>query len=405
MKGIRLALKLLVCSLAAALPPAGAYAQSPDAERPSLRLGPVELKPRLALTNVGFDNNVFNESTDPKRDFTFVASPDLEVSVQPGRLRLAFTTGTEFVYFREYTSERSVNRNFAGRAELDLTILKPFVSVSSGQTSSRPNAEIDIRARHHPRLYTAGTRLKVASRSELVLTAREVRDSYEDGVEFRGVELARTLDQRTRGYDAAFNVALTPFTTTGLVVTREEERFDHSPLRDSDSWRIAPTVTFSPLGLVTGTASAGYRQLNGIDPSMPDYEGVIASGSVGILFVSRYKLDTVFTRDVRYSYEETLPYYLVTGVRATLAAQAVGRLEVRALGGRESMTYRARDVVTVPGRDRLTSYGAGLGYRVGERARVVLDLEIFRRTSTVDPVRAYRNQRLTAGLAWGALNR
>jgi hypothetical protein len=399
--------RLLVCSIAAvwALAPASAHAQNAEPDRPSLRVGPVEFRPRLAFTNVGIDYNVFNERTDPKRDFTFVASPDLEVSLHPGRLRLAYTSGTEFVYFREYTSERSVNRNFGARADLDLTVLKPFVSVSSGHTSSRPNAEIDLRARHHPRVYTAGTRLKLASRSEMVFTAREARDSYDDGVEFRGVELARTLDQKTRGYETAFNVALTPFTTVGLVVTTEQQRFIRSPLRDSNTLRIAPTVTFSPLGLITGSASVGYRRLKGLDPSLPNYSGLVSAGSLGILFVGRYKLDTTFTRDVRYSYEEILPYYLVTGVRGTLAAQAVGLLELRVLGGRESMNYRATGAAASPGLDRLSSYGAGVGYRVGERARVVVDLEFLHRTSTRDLSREYRNHRIAASLTWGALNR
>ena len=83
-----------------------------DPERPAIRLGPFELRPRLALTNMGVDNNVFNDGTDPKRDFTFTAIPDLEVSVHPGRLRLAYNTGTEFVYFHEYTSERSLESKF-----------------------------------------------------------------------------------------------------------------------------------------------------------------------------------------------------------------------------------------------------------------------------------------------------
>ena len=124
------------------------------------------------------------------------------------------------------------------------------------------------------------------------------------------------------------------------MVSKEETRFDLSPLRNSDTLRVVPTLTFSPLGLITGTASIGYRRFNGLDPSLPDYSGLVSAGSIGILFVSRYKLDTTFTRDVRYSYEDDLPYYLVTGGRATLAVQAFGEFELRVLGGRESMAYR-----------------------------------------------------------------
>lgn len=407
MRSARVSFRLLVCSVAVAgaLAPVGARAQSSQPERASIRIGPVEFSPRLAFTNIGIDYNVFNERTDPKRDFTFVAAPDVEVSVHPGRLRLAYTSGAEFVYFRRYTSERSVNRHFGATADLDLTLFKPFASVSFDHTSSRPNSEIDVRARHHPRAYTAGTRLKLASRSEMVFTARDASDSYDEGVEFRGVELARTLDQKTRGYDAAFNVALTPFTTAGVVVTKEEERFDRSPLRNSDTLRISPTLTFSPLGLITGSASVGYRRFRGFDPLLPDFSGLVSSGTIGILFVGRYKLDTTFTRDVQYSYEEVLPYYLVTSVRATFAAQAVGLFELRALGGRESMDYRGGDTTVPAGDDRMISYGAGVGYRVGQRARIVIDAEFLHRTSPRDLSREYRNHRIAASLTWGALNR
>ncbi|MEP6592128.1 MAG: outer membrane beta-barrel protein, partial [Acidobacteriota bacterium] len=207
----------------------------------------------------------------------------------------------------------------------------------------------------------------------------------------------------------AVNVALTPFTTAGVGFSRENQRFDRAPLRDSNSWRLAPTLIFSPLGLVNGTASVGYRHFDGLDASLPDYSGLVASGSVGILFVGRYKLDTTFTRDVRYSYEEALPYYLVNAARATLAAQAIGQLELRVLAGRESMDYRVAGIPALPaaqpGRDLVTSYGAGVGYRVGDRARVVVDVERLHRGSTRDLSREYSNHRVMASLVWGAVNR
>ncbi len=388
---------------------APARAQSPDADRQAVRVGPFELRPRLSITNAGIDNNVFNERVNPKRDFTFMVAPELEVALHPGRLRLAYTSGSEFVYFRKYVDERSVNRNFGGRVDLDLNVLKPFASFSTGQTSARPNAEIDVRARHRPRVFTAGTRLKIASRTEMVFTAREASDVFDDTAQFRGVPLARTLDETDRSYVTALNVALTPITTAGLVVSRETQRFPRSPVRDADSWKIAPTLTFSPLGLVTGSASVGYRAFNGLDPSLPDYSGIVAAGAIGIQFVGRYKLDTSFTRDIRYSYEELLPYYLLSGVRSVLAAQAIGMLELRLLGGRESMDYRAAGVSVVPvpalGSDTLTSYGAGVGYRVGDRARIVVDVELLHRASTRDLSREYSNHRIVASLTWGALNR
>jgi hypothetical protein len=397
---------LVTGSLAAAviLAPAFAAAQS-EADRPTLKLGPFELRPRLVLSNIGIDYNVFNENTDPKQDFTFTTAPDLELSVHPGRLRLAVTSGSELVYFQKYTSERSVNRAFSGRADLDLTFLKPFVTMSTAHTSVRPNSEIDIRARHYPRTYSAGTSLKLASRTSMTFTGRRATESYDENVEFRGEKLSTLLDSKTTTYESALNFELTPFTTLSLVGGMDEQRFDHSPIRDADSLRIAPTVSFSPLGQITGTGSIGYRRFNGLDPSMPDYSGLVSSGGIGLLLGGKYKLDTLFTRDVRYSYEEGLPYYIVSGGRATLAVQTVAALDLRITGGRESLNYRALEGETPPGRDRVDLYGGGFGYRLADRLRFVFEVEFSHRTSERDAAREYRNTRIVTSVNWGALNR
>ena len=395
----------VACALALAivLAPRSSSAQSEEG-RPGLRVGPVEFRPRLILKDVGVDNNVFNEPTNPKTDFTLTAAPDVEISTHPGRLKLAYTSGVEFVYFRTYTSERTRNSSIGGRADLDLTWLKPFASVSSLRTSARPNAEIDVRAEHYPWTYTLGTTVKAGSRTSLGMLGRRTRETYDENAMFRGEDLARSLDTKINAYEASFNVDLTPFTTLSLVGAKEEQRFDYAPERDADSVRIAPTLTFSPLGLVTGSASVGYRHFNGLNESLPDYSGFVATGNVGVLLYDHYKVDTAFIRDVRYSYERALPYYIVSGIRGTLTVRTYGPLDLRALGGRESMDYRSLKGLSSPGADLLVSYGGGIGYRIGEYARLAVDAELSHRTSERDGSREFRNHRILALFTWGVLN-
>jgi hypothetical protein len=404
MRGSKQGLRRLLCGVAAAaLTPALAAAQT-DPQRPGVRVGPLQISPRLVFSNIGVDDNVFNEPENPKRDFTLTATPDVELSVKPGRLYLAYTSKVDFVYFHKYTSERSVNRTFSGRADLDLTWLRPFFTASAAHTSARLNSEIDSRARHHPRAYAAGASLKLASRTSVTFTARSDSESYDPGLKFRGVELSRSLDNETKGYEASFNVNLTPFTTVSLVAAKDRQRFDHASIKDADSLRIAPTVTFSPLGQITGTASVGFRRFNGLDPSLPDYSGFVSTGTIGLLLGGQYKLDTIFSRDVRFSYEEGLPYYILTGGRATLAIRTVGALDVRVTGGRESMNYRALGGLGTPGLDRLVIYGTGFGYRFAERIRMAVEAEFSHRTSERDTSREYSNRRIMATLNWGATN-
>jgi hypothetical protein len=222
---------------------------------------------------------------------------------------------------------------------------------------------------------------------------------------FRGVSLAAELNSETNSYEGSFSVALTPLTTLSLGAVHEQTRFDLSPLRDADSLRVGPTLSFSPLGLLTGTASVGYRRLDGKDQALPDFSGPVASGTLAIVLGGRYKLETAFTRDVSYSYEPDLPYYIRSGGRGTLATQVVGGLDVRVTGGREAMRYRALTGEASPGRDTVDVYGGGFGYRIASRIQFTLMAEYTRRRSTWDSNREYENNRIFATLNWGALSR
>ena len=41
-------------------------------------LGPLGVSPSIAVTSVGIDSNVFNEFEDPKSDFRFALSPQVD---------------------------------------------------------------------------------------------------------------------------------------------------------------------------------------------------------------------------------------------------------------------------------------------------------------------------------------
>jgi hypothetical protein len=398
---------VLAAAWAGSVSSAHAQVQIPldDPDRPAFKFGALELRPRLVVSNVGVDNNVFNEHENPKSDFTFTASPDLELDFNPGRVKLSYQTGSDFVYFSTYDTERSVNRRFATRAEIDLTVLRPFVSYSSTHSSARAGAEIDSRARHHPREITGGTRVSIASRTTLMLTARRTSDEYDPDEEFRGFNLARALNTTTTAYEGALGVELTPLTSLTLGGVHEQTRFELAPERDSDSIRVGPTLTFSPLGLLTGTAGIGYRRLEGRTNAVQDYSGVVASGSLSVILGGRFKVETAFNRDVKYSYERDVPTYVVTGGRGTLTTQVVGGLDVRVSGGRELMDFRAGGGEASPGKDTMNIYGGGVGYRLANRAQLVLTAEWTDRQSTRDVTREFGNRRIFATLNWGVLSR
>lgn len=394
-----LALALMVASV-----PGPALAQIPPSapdERPMLQIGPVEIRPRLIFTNMGIDNNVFNEHENPRSDFTFTASPDLELAINPGRLRTQFTIGSDFVYFKKYTSERSVNRSFSAQGELDLTYFRPFASVAANHTSTRVSSEIDERGRHHPRAYTAGSIFKLTPRSALTFTYRRASERFDEETFFRGVDLSTTLNSDTNVYEASLGLELTPLTSVRVGISSEQMRFK-APGRDSDTFRVMPTIVFSPLGVLQGSASVGYRRFTGRDNGFENYSGLVAAGSLGASVADRFKLETTFRRDVMYSYEERFPYYVQSGGRGSVTTLLAGGFDVKVSGGHEALNYRAFPGSAETGRDTVVTYGVGLGYQIAARARFVVEAEFINRASPRDISREYSNRRFFATLNWGA---
>jgi hypothetical protein len=364
----------------------------------TVTLGPVRITPSLVLTNMGVDENVFNEAVDPKRDFTFTLTPRADVVFRMRHLRLSYATVTDYVYYQKYKSERGTNTSSGARLDIDIGNLTPYFRVDGLNTKARLNDEVDARARHRNLIYATGVAFKLASRTSVQVDATQGSITYEP-VDFEGFNLSQSFNGKRQTVAAGASLALTPLTTVSLTLAREQERFALSPDRDSNAWRISPMFTFSPLGLVTGSASFGYRRFQPLSPALRGYSGLVSAVTVGATIYSRHQLQAVFNRDVQYSYDLTTPYYLGTGGSLTWTWLLIGPVDVRGTGGRNYMDYRSG--VGTPGNETTTRYGGGFGYRFSNRARIGINAEWSRRQSTKAAVRDYRNHRIFAGLSWG----
>jgi hypothetical protein len=360
------------------------------------------VRPRILFSNVGIDTNVFNEHDDPKEDFTATVTPALDAALRIGFARITGTTLSDFVYYRDFADERSADPSVQGRAEFELGRFKPYVLGSAMRTEARLNREIDERALRTAKTYGAGVDVKVATRTTLGLRFREEQARFDEDETFRGVNLSQTLDNNVRYLEGTIGFELTPITTFSVIVSREEALFEFTPIRDSETLRITPTLAFSPMGLINGSASFGYRRFEGKNPELPEYSGFVAAGNVTALVADRVKLETRFLRDVQYSYEQQTPYYLLNSLRVTGTTPIAGAFDMRLTGGLEGSSYRALGGATVEGKDHFVVYGAGTGYRFGTDARLGIDVEILERTSERDPAFEYRATRIFASFTWGA---
>lgn len=389
----------------AAVPAGAQTTQSSDPDTSTIRLGPLGITPMLMLRDIGRDENVFNENENPKSDFTFTAEPRVDLVFSPRGLKVAFTTATQYVYYRDYESERSTNTAAAVRADFYLARFQPFVLASGKNTRERLNQEVDERARHNERVLGAGVNIKIGTRLTVGASARTSELTFDDAEDFRGEDLARSFNSTTDAFDVSTGVQLTTFTQFSVAVTHEDQRFPLAPERDARSIRVTPTFSFSPEAVLNGSVSVGYRRFTPQSSALEPFTGVVASATIGSTLWNRHRVALVFGRDLRYSYETDTPYYLATGGTVTVTTQLVGPFDVRATATRQLLEYRANQATVGaidPGDDTVTSYGFGAGYRIRERLRLGINAEWSRRESQISSERDYRNRRIFASLTWGS---
>jgi hypothetical protein len=73
-----------------------------------LTLGRVKLAPGLVIREIGWDDNVFNQTADPKSDFVATIAPDVSAFTRLRFVQLSAYAGADLNYFQEYEDERSI---------------------------------------------------------------------------------------------------------------------------------------------------------------------------------------------------------------------------------------------------------------------------------------------------------
>lgn len=390
--------------LAHAIPIAAQSTQGLDPDASTTHLGPIGITPTFLVRAIGRDENVFNDAVNPKSDYTFTVIPGAKILIKPALMRVEYTTATEYVYYRQYKSERSTNNSSGLRVQFNLARIQPYLMTSGVSSKERLNTEVDARARHHDRAYGAGLGVKVGSRLTLGSAVRVTHTTFDPGSTFRGQDLTRSFNSDVRSIETSANLELTPFTTFTLAVSREQNLFTQAHERDSDSWRVTPTVTFSAQAVLSGAIAFGYRRFTPRSPSLPSFSGLVATATAGTTLWSRYKLEMLFGRDLRYSYQTDTPYYLATGGGLTATVALVGPFDLTMNGNRQILAYRGNLVALntkLPGDDTYTGYGGGFGYRPIERLRVGINAAWSRRNSRLGSDREFKNRRIFASATWG----
>lgn len=398
---LRVTALALVC-LGCAVPAVRAQDDGDPFERARLRFGPLGLTPSIALSNLGTDDNVFNESANPRKDTTAAIGPASDVYLRLGTSRIVGKAAGQYLYFNKYDNQRAWNTNLEGTWRFPLVHLVPFALGRRASTKDRPGYEIDSRARLDERTIGAGSEVHLSPKTMLVVTGKRTWSKYDDTAQYFGINLAERLNRRTDAEQLDARFKLTPLTTFVVRAQAAQDRFDYSDFRDTDSIAVMPGFELRPQALIAGEAFVGIRRFSTMSESVPDFTGVVAAVKTNYtVHATRFGVNVA--RDVAYSYEALQPYYTLTDFGGDVTQRITHSWDLVARGSRQRMAYR--NVVTatpLPDRtDRSWMAGGGIGYRVGESLRIGFDVNYYRRLVDLDETRNYRGLRLGASISYG----
>jgi len=378
-------LVLVACASPASAQSSGAQATD-GWEAARWRFGPLAVTPKVELKNLGWDSNVFNETENPKSDFTATADAPIDWWLRFGRARLHGLDIFEGVYFATYGSQSSFNQRHELTLLVPLNRVRPYVGGLYMDTNERPGYEINARVHHVDSAANAGIVVRLASKVDLDVSGRQTEYRYDDD-SAAGVLYSETLDRRTENYGAQARYRYTSQTTFTLLADSVRERFTTATERDNDGFRILPGVEFGEHAVITGKAEIGYRKFNTLAPDMPDFSGLVANAELSHAFGGVTRVTAGVSRDIYFSYEITRPFYIQPGFTLALTQRVTGPWDVQARASWYRLNYQQAEVpgaAPLPERiDRYRTFGGGVGYRLGRDIRVGFNVDSFSRDSIV----------------------
>ncbi len=110
----------------------------------------------------------------------------------------------------------------------------------------RPGYEIDARARHTETAVGAGLEVRVTGKTHVDIAGRHTTYRFAGDQVFEGTSLDQILNRKGTFGSATIRYSATPLTTLTLLGEVSQDRFDGSPVRDNNSFRIMLGVEFDP---------------------------------------------------------------------------------------------------------------------------------------------------------------
>lgn len=351
-----------------------------------LRLGPVFFNPTFQLRDLGIDDNVFNDVPgNERKDLTGTLSMSSLAGLQARSFLFTAEQANSYIWYRTYTSERSVDGALKLVGQLRLGSIRPWVSWERVETHERGGYEIDARAGRELPAWEVGTDLRLGWRLAATGGYRKREVTYAEGERFDEVDLKAVLDHKAeelRGYGRIILTDVNDF-VAGVEYSRLDFRLD---LRDADEVFYFAGMESSSGARLILNMKAGWKEQRHKDPSVVGFKGVVGSGGVGFVVRDVMRITVNGHRTLSMSYEEEYPYYLQHGGEFVSHIRFVEAFDLQADAKVSWLNYDT--TVTGASRtrtDRALVLGGEVGYFLGGASgtRIGLRYEYAERVSPI----------------------
>ena len=360
------------------------------------RLGPIHVRPFLALKDLGYDDNIRFDSARSESDTTATAGPGLSALLLTGD-RGGILVSQEYDYVAFARNEDLNHWNARARAR-GVALLKNFsVSLEDRFTSvrERPNAEVDHRLRRGQNALTVAARSLGSGRLGWSAYARHERIDYATD-DAESEVLANRLDRRERTLSLTGEMRVRPKTTLLLETAVERIEFDDpAERRDSRALSVLPGVRFDPSAAVQGELKIGVAELTARERPQSDYRGTVGEGNLSARLGGSARLKGTFTRELVFSTVAENLYFIGTRWSAAYEQFFSRRFSGEVLYGRGLHHYP--EEITGSGGlplerdDRLSTYELAVRYRAHPRLLLTATARRLERDSNDDAFDRERN--------------
>jgi hypothetical protein len=394
-----------VIAIACAVISMATAAAAQTASTPGFVSGPLTWTPTLTISDAGVDSNVFNSFEDPKEDVTGAFIPRVNAALNLPYLRMETIGGAEYQYFERYKNERALNGNVNSRVTLPFRLFQPAVFGSWAHARDRSGNELDVRARHTDTLYGAGLGFALATRVNFNLSGSVAKTRYDQGQDFRGVDIATQLNRQSMMATGSARITMTPFTSLLLDASVSQDEFALKPVLNTDNLRGDVGFEFSPDAVISGRAFVGYRAIYPErNISAPDgartFFGVTSSVDLSYTLLGRTRFNPRIARDATYSVSGTTPYYVSTVAGMQITQTLFGPLQLLLRGDRERMQYPATPLEAAR-TDTAETWGGGLAIRVSARSLIAFNYDQAQRRSPAEPLFNFHRRHIYTTITYG----